>query len=306
MEKNMQFNFDMLEERILDSLSVTDLKSIRKELAKIKGNTACIGVGGSSVVSEYAAKVLRNKNNILAINEEPRNMIYINLNNYENVVSCSYSGNNYGVDVSFNNELKKYLLSRGVSERPDVTNLQYSGNLPKEKSFISLAATLIPMAILLDYYLDGDLENVYDSLYHYQYNVDNSDVYEIMSGYDTSSASKFLESTMVESRIATPVVHDKYSFCHGRSTLGYHSNNSLIYFDRGTKLDQLLLEELKEYYHQVIVIDGNYSDYVVDDFNLTIKTMYLAKAIAEAKGCDLSGVEYSPVVKKLYKYNDRM
>ena len=194
----------------------------------------------------------------------------------------------------------------GAAARPDVINLQYKGSLPKEKSFISLAATLTPMAILLDYYLDGDWENLYDSLYSYKFDIDNSNTYEIMSGYDTSSASKFLESTMVESGIAVPVVHDKYSFCHGRSTLGYRFDNSLIYFNRRNKLDQTLLEELKDHYQQIIILDGNYSDYVVDDFNLTVKSMYLAKAIAEAKGCDLSGVEYSPIVKKLYKYNDKM
>ena len=33
-----------------------------------------------------------------------------NLNNYNNVVCSSYGGKNYGVDVSFDNNLNKYLL----------------------------------------------------------------------------------------------------------------------------------------------------------------------------------------------------
>ena len=48
----------------------------------------------------------------------------------------------------------KYLLSSTRVE--GVTNITYDTSLPKEKSFISLAATLIPMTIMLDYYLEGN------------------------------------------------------------------------------------------------------------------------------------------------------
>jgi hypothetical protein len=33
------------------------------------------------------------------------------------------------------------------------------------------------------------------------------------------------------------------------------------------------------------------------------QSMYLTKQIAEEKNIDLSKIEYSPIVKKLYKYN---
>ena len=33
--------------------------------------------------------------------------------------------------------------------------------------------------------------------------------------------------------------------------------------------------------------------------------MYLTKYIAESKNMDLSGVDYNPIVKKLYKYNGK-
>ena len=46
-----------------------------------------------------------------------------------------------------------------------------------KKSFISLAATLIPCAILLNYYLDNDYQRIIDSTKEYDYNFDvNCDV----------------------------------------------------------------------------------------------------------------------------------
>lgn len=308
MEKNMQENFDYLKKRVFETLELTDLKLIRNVLSQIDSTTICVGVGGSSVVSEYASKVLSKKNSVLSLNKEPRDLLYENLKFYKNVLVCSYSGNNYGVDVAFNNNLKKYILSSNKNETEDIISLNYSNNIPREKSFISLASTIIPMAILLNYYLDGDNERIKELICSYDFisKVDYSDNYEIMSGIDTSTASKFIESTMVESGIAIPVVHDKYSFCHGRSTTSYLRNNSLIYLNRHTSLDDLLLEESKKYYRSIVKLDGIYKDSIIDEFYLTIKALYLTKAIAEKKKMDLSKVKYSPIVKKLYKYNGAM
>ncbi|MBQ4007288.1 MAG: hypothetical protein II603_02005, partial [Muribaculaceae bacterium] len=41
---------------------------------------------------------LRNKNHIITRNTEPRDFLYMPLDGFDNVLSCSYSGNNYGVD----------------------------------------------------------------------------------------------------------------------------------------------------------------------------------------------------------------
>ena len=39
---------------------------------------------------------------------------------------------------------------------------------------------------------------------------------------------------------------------------------------------------------------------------MLVKCMHLIKYIAKAKGKDLSGVDYNPIVKKLYKYNGNL
>ena len=307
MEKSMKTNFEFLKERVVDSLNSTDLEFIRNELSKLEEPTLFSGVGGSSVVSEFGAKVINAKNAIVSVNSEPRDFIYRNNNAFKNVVACSYSGNNYGVELSFLRGLKKYLLSNNSFDEEDVTYLKYDTTIDKERSFISLGATLIPVSILMDYYLNGRDSSMLDSIEERSFDFDlESDIYEIYSGYDTSASSRYLESTMVESGIGIPIVHDKYAYCHGRSTLGINYNGTAIYYNRNTEFDELMLEELKQYYSRIITIDSKYEDQILDDYQMLIQSMYLSKYIAEKKNKDLSKVEYSPIVKKLYKYKGKI
>ena len=304
MEKNMKVNFKYLKERVIDSLEHTDLEFIRHELSKINEPTIFSGVGGSSVVSEFGSKVMNKKNGIISINSEPRDFIYRNNNPFRNVVACSYSGNNYGVELSFLNELKKYLLSNNAFEDKDVTYLKYDTTIDSERSFISLGATLIPVSILMDYYLNGKDKDLVDSIQEQDFNFEpENDIYEIYTGHDTSTASKYLESTITESGIGIPIVHDKYSYCHGRSTLNMNYKGVAIYFNRNTEFDRIMLEELKKYYKTIIIIDSKFEDDILDDYQMLIQCMYLTKYIAEKKDKDLSKVDYSPIVKRLYKYN---
>ena len=307
MEKSMKTNFEFLKERVVDSLNSTDLEFIRNELSKLEESTLFSGVGGSSVVSDFGAKVINAKNAIVSVNSEPRDFIYRNNNAFKNVVACSYSGNNYGVELSFLRGLKKYLLSNNSFDEKDVTYLKYDTNIDKERSFISLGATLIPASILMDYYLNGRDNPMLESIEEASFDFDiESDIYEIYSGYDTSTSSKYLESTMVESGIGIPIVHDKYAYCHGRSTLGINYNGIAIYYNRNTEFDELMLEELKQYYSRIITIDSKYEDQILDDYQMLVQSMYLSKYIAEKKNKDLSKVEYSPIVKKLYKYKGKI
>ena len=307
MEKNMQVNFKFLKERVVDSLNNSDLEFIRSELSKLKEPTIFSGVGGSSVVSEFGAKVINRKNGIISINSEPRDFIYRNNGSFKNVISCSYSGNNYGVELSFIKELKKYLLSNNSFDDSDVTYLKYITTIDKERSFVSLGATLIPVSILMNYYLNGDNNQILDSIEEKKFDFDiENDIYEIFSGYDTSVASKYLESTIVESGIGIPIVHDKYSYCHGRSTFGINYNGIVIYYNRNTDFDKMMLEELKQYYKTIIIIDSKFQDGVLDDYQMLIQSMYLTKYIALKKSKDLSNVECLPIVKKLYKYNGKI
>jgi len=303
MEKNMEINFKYLKERVLDTLNVSDLEYIKYELNKIKESTVFTGVGGSSVVSEFGSKIIRIKNEIISINSEPRNFVYNRFRGFKNVISCSYGGNNYGVNLAFNNNLKHYLFSNNRLEDSSITYLKYATTLDIERSFISLGATLVPISVLLDYYLDDNKHLIKNLIQEYDYNFDvGANAYEIFSGIDTSTTSKYLESTLVEAGIGIPIVHDKYSYCHGRSTISINSDNIAIYLYRGTELDKLLIEILKPYYKDIIVLSSSFKDDILSDYQLLVQAMYLTKYIAIKKNKDLSDVEYAKVVKKIYKY----
>ena len=116
----------------------------------------------------------------------------------------------------------------------------------------------------------------------------NCDCFEIFSGIDTSTTAKFLESTFVESGIGIPIVHDKYSFCHGRSTTSINYNNIAIYLNMGTELDKLLMEELRKYYKDFVELNGSFLGSILGDYRMLIDAMYLTKYVAEQKEKDLS------------------
>ena len=165
----------------------------------------------------------------------------------------------------------------------------------------------MPMSIMLAYYNDNDISIIKEILQTArEYQIDIDKVYEILTGYDTSTASIYLDSTLSEAGLASPVVHDKYSFCHGRTTLSYHHDHSLIHLNRNTELDNLYQDEMPQYYNGVITLERKFDDPIIDDFYLTYQAMLLSKAMAESKGRDLSRMVYSPVVKKLYRYSGEM
>lgn len=304
MKTNMNENFMKLQERVLDSLEKTDLIKIKSILSSIKEPTLVSGVGGSAVVSLFLSKVLSVKNNIVCENIAARDLIYKNLTCFKNIISCSYSGNNYGVITSFNNSLNKYLLSRNFKE--GVTNINYSA-IDTEESFISLSSTLIPMSILLAYYLDNDIDIIKETLNSTpEFRFSDSNIYEILSGYETSTVSKFIETTLTESGIGIPIIHDKYDYCHGRSTLSHKYNSNLILLNNNNELDQLYNSVADNYYNSVIRLDRKYEDDIVNDYYFTYLSMFLCKKIADAKKMDLSIVDYSPIVKKLYYFKGKM
>jgi hypothetical protein len=309
MKKTMRTNFEMLKTRIIDANEVSDSKKIKKELENIKDSVICVGVGGSNVVSEYAAKVFNAKNDCIAINQDPRDFLYKNINNYKNVFVCSYSGKNYGVKVALENDLKKYLFTNGNIQKHDISLIKYESNIEEEHSFISLAATLMPMSILLHYYVGRRfrtlLNQMFDDISNFHFS--SNDTFEIMSGYDTSVSAKYLESTMVEAGLANPIIHSKYSFCHGRTTLSYKSNHTLIFLQStDNELDKLILEQASSLYKEIIILKSSYNDIIIDDFNLTLKSLYLTKYLSELKHIDLSNIEYAPAVKKLYHFKGSM
>lgn len=304
----MEENFNLLKQRVMDTIKN---RNINKKMKKIKGSTICVGNGGSNVVASFASLVLNKKNNCPCKLEESRDVLYENIKDFDNLFVCSYSGTHLGVNILKPLKIKKYLLTYGEEDKSYIT-LKCSSNIEKEKSFISLATTLMSMSVLLSYYESNCtffVKKELDEAKKVDFSLKYSNLdYEIMSGNDTITPERYLESTFTESGLTNAIVHKKYDYCHGRSTLAYKKRKNLIYLVANrNELDDLLLEQLKNRYANIIVLESNYNDLVLDNFSLTIKAMYLSRQLALKKGIDLSIVDYDKELSKiLYKYQGEM
>lgn len=303
---SMNFNFNLLKERVLTTSSKISL------LRKIKGSTLCVGSGGSKVVASFSSTVLSNKNNCLTKVLEPRDVLYENKNSYKNIFMCSYSGNNHGVNVLNNIKKKKYLLTNSEQENKYYKKIKYSNNYPKELSFISLASTLMPMTSLLSYYTKDYLKlikEMFTKIENTNFNIKNINLeFDVISGNDTLTPEIYLDSTFVEAGLSSIIRHSKYDYCHGRTTLPFKEKRNLIYLvNKRNELDDLLLSILKEKYDSIIILESNYNDLVINNYDLTLQAIYLTKYIAEKKNLDLSEVIYEKeTTKLLYKFKGNM
>ena len=307
----MKENFELLLPRVIDTLKVSDLKRIKNELNSIKGNTIIIGAGGSSVVADFASKVINR--DFLNICMSSRDLNYSNIDLFDNILVISYSGRGYVVESAINKNKKVYLLTNSDNKYNNVNVIKYESKIKRENSFISLASTLMPISILLNYYNQIDIKEiekifnkVSTDIISGKTSINKNNIYEIMGGKEYSSSMKYLETTMVESGIAIPIIHDKYDYCHGRSTISYINNNGLIYFDNNKELDKLMLKELKKYYEEIIIIEKYNKSNLINDYYGIIKSMYLTKLLATNKNKNLSKVDHSPLVYKLYNYRGEM
>lgn len=308
----MDENFEYLLPRVLDTLEKSDLVRIEEQLKSIKGNTIVVGVGGSRVVADYAGKAL--STDAIVSLKGPRDLLYEDISLYENILIASYSGKGYVIESLKNLKQKKFLLTNGDVSHNGFEIIKYDNSIKKEHSYISLASTLMPMSILLSSFskmnidqLRKEIENMFNTKMP---NINKNDIYEIIYGVESSTSVSYLESTFVESSIAVPILHEKYSFCHGRTATSFHNDNGLIYFDGGKELDDIILAEANKYFNETVKIKKMYSDddykQLLNNFCQTIQSMYLTKNLANNKNMSLSKVEYSPFVKELYTFKGTM
>lgn len=321
----MQEIFEKLDERLLEANMNIDAASLKEVLDNINGNAITIGCGGSLVVANYLSKVLDSRG-IFCVCRNARDIVH-SKNNGNNLLAYSYSGNTHGICLALNYfQGNKYLLTCNPNKENAII-LGYK-NMPKEKSFISLSSTLIPVGEFLKYHDNISKEDFAKKVTTYLKesktwlrNLANqnflaygsSEVFEIMTGYDTEVASSFLESTLTEAGLGNVIVHDKYSYCHGRSTINYQDEktHNLIYLiNEKTEIDELLLEQLRNTdYFPITVIDVSNSktSSLERQYELLVKAVFLSKKIAEDKKMELSQVEYNRnIVHKVYYYKGEM
>lgn len=304
----MDENIKKIKENIFGSTK--NIEGIIEKIKNIKGNTIIIGTGGSRVVAEFASSVLTAKNHIITNVVDSRDLKYLDLSLYKNIFITSYSGSNFGVKSCFDNNLKKYLLTHRVTKIDDEVLLSYE--MEGEHSFISLNSSIIPMAILLKYYFNDKfdilIEDIFNKVNKEEFLNITEEYINIFYGIDTRTSATFLETTFAESGISAPLMHEKYSYCHGRSTINKKHKHQAIYLgNNNCDLDNSLKEVLEIQMTDYLVIDNLYDDPIVNDFYLTIVCIYLLRNIAASKSIDLSNIKYDKeAVKRLYYFKGSM
>lgn len=321
----MEETFGKLESRLIDANEKIDATSLKDALDNISGTAITIGCGGSFVVADFLTKVLLERK-VFSVTRNARDILH-SKHNMDYLLAYSYSGNTQGIELALEHfQGKKYLFTCN-HQKENAIYLGYEG-MEKEKSFISLSSTLIPIGEFLKYQekipkeeFTKKIKDYFESVKPWLRTLSNqnflsygsSEVFEIMTGYDTGVASIFLESTLVEAGLGNPIIHDKYSYCHGRSTINYQdtkSHNLIYLINEKTELDDFLLELLRNSdYFPVTIIDVSTSNTssLERQYELLIKSVFLCRKIAQDKKMDLSQVEYNRrIIQKVYQYKGEM
>lgn len=333
-----ELNFSKLKERIMQVNDpclgkYNDIREMLYDLTIDNKPTLIMATGGSKVIAYYLQLIIERLGLTGIICEviEPRDYFYkANRDMFSNLIVISASGNTNGIsEALLDFRGNKYLITENKKES-NYQVVSWSNELyDREKSFISLATSLGPISLLLDSTTSLNLElgsneikRINDKIKELlsrskekinKLNVDFKDtsLIQIMSGYETKTSASVLESNLTEVGLAAPVIHDKGSYCHGRSNLLFqYPNSKLIYLSHGLKeLDSLLIESINSEYSNISVFDTNdLSDNIFwKEYYLILQMYFLSKKIAEDKNIDLTQPEYNPtLVKKLYKFKGEM
>ena len=290
-----------LEDNINNSLTDTNLNNIFTKLKKINEPTLVCGVGGSNVVSTFLTKILNQKNNIITQNISVEDYYLQNTSLYHNLILVSYSGTNHGIKTLTNTNLNTYLLTHRKTKINNETLLNYTIT-NHHKSFISFDDTIIPLSILLCYYLDiTKLDFKIPKLN----NLSLKPFTNLNIIYDESSitCATFLETTFIESGTSSVNLHTKYSLCHGRSNIINNQDSLVIYLNtNNTELDQLLINELPKISNNFLILEEINKDIVLADYLLVLKSLSLLEYLNKEYHYEFVNVKYNQIVPTIYNF----
>ncbi len=333
-----KINFSKLEERILsiNDLLLNKANDIREMLHRLTINnkpTLIVATGGSKVVAYYLQLIIERLgvDEIICEAIEPRDYFYkTNRNQFSNLIAISTSGNTNGIkDVLNDFSGTNFLITQNNQESNYQVISWGNEKYETEKSFISLASSLGPITLMLDATTSLNMEmgsdeikktndRIKELLIRSREKIDKISVnfkdislIQIMSGYETKTSSSVLESNLVETGLAAPVIHDKGSFCHGRSNLLFQYPDSYVIYlcHQRKELDNILIELINKEYSNISIFDTEdiKEDYFWKEYYLILQMYFLSKKIADDKNIDLTQPEYNPrLVKKLYNFRGEM
>lgn len=333
-----QINFSKLEERILSINNCllnksNDFRKMLYQLTIDKKPTLIVATGGSKVIAYYLQLIIERLEikGIICEIIEPRDYFYkINRNRFSNLIAISTSGNTNGIKETLENfNGNKILITKDNHECNYQVISWGNKKYETEKSFISLASSLGPITLLLDSITSLHMEissfeikkindKVKQLLKKSREKIDrlssefkNMSLIQIISGYETKASSCVLESNLIETGLVPVVIHDKGSFCHGRSNLLFQYPDSYIIYlcHQKKELDNAIIESISKEYSNIYIFDTEdiNENYFWKEYYLILQMYFLSKKIADDKNIDLTQPEYNPnLIKKLYNFRGEM
>lgn len=337
--------------QINDPNSFTNFQFSRNGYIFENGPTLIVATGGSKAAAYYLKMFLESREILCEVIEPRDYFYKGNINSFKNLIALSNSGKSNGIlEILRNFPRECYLITSEYTHQEEdyghnfgyyrnesapLFGILYWSNgkyIEREKSFISIIPTLAPMLMFLELsilkenkkgeLLQEDLIKINEKLKqllnkskervnNLKFNFKDTNLIQIMSGYDTTCSSSILESNMIETGTSSVVTHDKGSYCHGRSNLLFQNPESpIIYLTHQMKdLDNELLPILTQQYPNIFLFHTLDEDVSIfwKEYYLALQMYYLSKKIAEDKGIDLTMPEYNPqVIKKLYQYKGEM
>ncbi len=313
--------------------------------------TLIVATGGSKSVAYYLKIILESRGTLCEVIEPRDYFHKGSINKFGNLVVISNSGTSNGLLEILRNTYntfygQKFLITGNYIKQEEDYYLCGDTKLPvftiahwgngkykdREKSFVSIIPTLAPMLMFLetsilleenkmelyreDYLKINDklkllIAKSKEKVNNLNFNFKDTNLIQIMSGYETMCSSSILESNMIETGTSSVVIHDKGSFCHGRSNLIFQNPTSPIIYlaHQMNGLDNELLPLLIKEYPNIFLFHtlDEESNLFWKEYYLALQMYYLSKKIAEDKKIDLTMPEYnSQVVRKLYKYKGEM
>lgn len=324
-------NTNHLLDRTLRALESNAAQKLREVLNSIKGQILMVGTGGSFAAAEFAAKCVSQYHpNALAQACHPRDIAIHGLSKINAVMLFSYSGKTKDIQSIYNfcqkEGVEVYIITKyessgdeGLYDEDTLISYSASKSSTKERGFISMAGTLIPMCIFGEIYYSNPNNSFIEFLKEcferrrnefskekYFFSLpDRKMIVDIFSGVDTSCAAIDLESKFIESGVARAVIHEKKDFSHGRfNIIEKYAPDFIVFLDnvRGAYSDKLLryLEKRENLcICHLVTTQGN----VWGDLDLVIAAEFFSKYLSKVLDYDMAKPDYPEDAMGLYRYS---
>ncbi len=325
-------NTNHLLDRTLRALESEAVQRLRQVLDTIHGNILMVGTGGSFAAAKFAAKcVTQYHPDAFAKTCHPRDIMILGLNKVNAVLLFSYSGKTKDIksvyDFCRKVDVPVYVITKyeclnnqELYAEKSVISYNASKSSTKERGFLSMAGTLIPMCIFGEiYYSQANMKNDFKTFLKecfdrrccefseekYFLNLPNRKInIDIFSGADTSCAAIDLESKFIESGLARVVIHEKKDFSHGRFNIIEKYEPDLILFlenIKGTYSDKLLQYIEKRNKLNICRLSTDNGN-IWGDLELVVAAEFFSKYLSKTIGYDMAKPDYPEDAMTLYRY----